>query len=125
MKNGNISNTDNFRNYVKAVIDNDFETWNTENPNRRFDSGMQMVTERYKKEKSQRTYPSIETGVTDWIQGLQMSFEFTNYNIVNKGKEFGYKLSTSDAQAKFAARWFERIAKELIRLAEKEGFSFI
>ena len=114
----------NFENYVIDVVANDFDTWKAENPDIKYDSGIQMVTGRYKNEKRYQHYESIQQGIADWLQGLAMSFEFSNYDIIQKGKEFGYDLDTAYKQNRFVNRWFMSIANILIKLADKSGVSF-
>jgi hypothetical protein len=114
----------NFENYVINVVANDVQTWNEENPDCKFDFGMLMVTSRYKSEKRYCKYDSVQEGVADWLQGLAMSFEFSNYNIIQKGKEFGYDLDTTYKQNRFVSRWFMSVANILIKLADKSGMSF-
>ena len=114
----------NFTNYVIDVIYNDYETWNAENTDIKYDSGIAMVAGRYKSEKRYCKYDSIQEGVTDWLQGLAMGFDFSDYDIIQKGKEFGYDLDTDYKENRFVSRWFMSIANILIKLADKSGVSF-
>jgi hypothetical protein len=113
-----------FTEYVLETVASDLDGWNTENPDKKYPSGLEMVVSRYKAEKAQRYYPSLSEGIADWLQGLSMSFEFANYKILEKGKEFGYKLDNAHNQRIFLNGWFLRIAKVLLTEAHKQGFIF-
>jgi len=113
-----------FTAYVLETVASDLDTWNAENPDKKYPSGLEMVVSRYKVEKAQRYYPSLQAGIADWLQGLSMSFEFENYKILEEGKELGYKLDNAHNQRIFIDNWYLRIAKILINEAHKQGFVF-
>lgn len=118
-----MSNYTNFTNYVIDVVACDFDTWNAENPDIKYSSGIAMVAGQYKVAKDNR-YVNLQEGIADWLRGLPMGFDFSDYDILRKGEEFGYDLSTVSKENDFVNNWFLRIASILIKLANKSGVSF-
>lgn len=98
--------------------------YNAENENMSDKEAINYFFECFNKEYNnnynKRLYPNLQERISQYIQGLPtcISIAFTDYDIINIGKTWGY-CKTEPQASKIVNNWFDVIAFRLIQLREK------
>lgn len=64
-------------------------------------------------------YPNLQDRIAAYLRGLPFKFAYTNADILEVGKSWGFDLSTEQAADKFCGSWFERIAALILQLRKR------
>lgn len=74
----------------------------------------------YNNNYNKRLYPNLQERISQYIQGLPtcISIAFTDYDIINIGKTWGY-CENGGKECAFINNWFSVIAWRLIQLKDK------
>jgi hypothetical protein len=83
----------------------------------------EFVAECIKKEALEQRYANRQNCISSWLQGLPsaVGIPFTNYDILQLAKEWGYDVSTEKKEAKFLENYWNASAMSILKAFKKYG----
>jgi hypothetical protein len=114
-----MSYSEKWDNYVLDVLTHDLDRWNLKNPERMYDSGIQMVIDRCIKDKG-CDRPTV-TGIAGWLSEVPscVSFATTYEDILAQGIKMGYTLQSTRVRYVFVQRWYIVLGLVIMSLARR------